>query len=180
MDAPMSRNVEIKARVADLTAVEKRVAPLAQDGPIVIEQEDAFFHCPHGRLKLRRVADARSGELIAYDRPDAAGPKESQYVVHRTSDPDGLREALARALGLRGIIRKRRTLYLIGPTRVHLDRVEGLGDFVELEVVLEEGQDAQEGAVIARQLMHTIGILEDNLLQMAYMDMIEQRRKECM
>jgi predicted adenylyl cyclase CyaB len=171
----MNRNVEIKAEVADLDAVEKRVESLAGEGPILLDQEDVFFYCPHGRLKLRRFADAGRGELIAYDRPDAAGPKESQYIVHRTSDPDGLCDALTKGLGLRGIVRKRRTLYTIGRTRVHLDRVEGLGEFVELEVVLGEEQDAREGDAIARDLMHRIGISEDRLLKTAYIDMIEAK-----
>ncbi len=178
MHVAMSRNVEIKTRAADLAAIEQRVAPLAQDSPIIFEQQDVFFHCLHGRLKLRRFAGAGQGELIAYDRPDTEGPKECRYTVHRTNDPDGLCDALVRTLGLRGIVRKRRMLYLIGQTRVHLDRVEGLGEFVELEVVLDERQDVQEGSAIARELMRRIGIRDDQLLRMAYIDMIEQRRKE--
>jgi len=158
--------------------VEERVKSLADEGPVILDQEDVFFHCPHGRLKLRRFADAGQGELIAYSRPDAEGPKESQYVVHRTNDPDGLRDALARGLGIRGVVRKRRILYRVGQTRVHLDRVEDLGEFVELEVVLREQQDCREGVAIARELMHTLGICEDRLLSTAYIDMMEQTRKE--
>jgi adenylate cyclase len=174
----MNRNVEIKAEVADLAAIEKRVEKLADEGPIFLEQQDSFFHCPRGRLKLRRFADMGQGELIAYDRPDASGPKESRYIVHRTNDPDGLCNVLAEALGLRGIVRKRRTLYRIGQTRVHLDRVEGLGEFVELEVVLDEKQDAREGTGIARDLMRRLGISEDRLLKTAYIDMMQVRPPE--
>jgi adenylate cyclase len=166
----MKRNVEIKAAAADLAAIERKAAKLADQGPTVLEQEDVFFHCSRGRLKLRRLADR--AELIAYERPDAAGPKESRYVVYRTDDPDGLQNALSLAPGVRGVVRKRRTLYLIGPTRVHLDRVEGLGDFVELEVVLSEGQDVAEGLVTARRLMTQLGISEDQLVDKAYIDLL--------
>ncbi|MEN6334834.1 MAG: class IV adenylate cyclase, partial [Phycisphaerales bacterium] len=86
--------------------------------------------------------------------------------------PDGLQNALSLAPGVRGVVRKRRTLYLIGPTRVHLDRVEGLGDFVELEVVLSEGQDVAEGLVTARRLMTQLGISEDQLVDKAYIDLL--------
>lgn len=172
----MNRNVEIKAEVIDLAAVEERVARLAGEGPIVLEQEDVFFHCPRGRLKLRRLAGTGQGELIAYDRPDAAGPKESRYLVHRTDDPDGLCDVLTEALGFRGIVRKRRILYRIGQTRVHLDQVEGLGAFVELEVVLSEKQDIREGGTIAHDLMQRLGVSEDRLLRTAYVDMIETHR----
>lgn len=166
----MKRNVEIKASVTDLTAIEERAAKLADQGPMVLEQEDAFFHCPRGRLKLRRLPGR--AELIAYERPDAAGPKQSRYVVHPTSDPDGLQSALTLALGVRGVVRKRRTLYLVGPTRVHLDRVEGLGDFVELEVVLAEGQDPGEGFAAAQHLMAELGISKDQLIEGAYIDLL--------
>ncbi len=170
----MNRNVEIKARVESLEAVERRVRPMADEGPLVLEQEDTFFVCSQGRLKLRRF-DARRGELIYYERPDSAEPKESRYAIGRTSDPDGLIETLSAALGTRGVVRKSRTLYLVGPTRVHLDRVEGLGEFVELEVVLGAGQGISEGNAIARDLMARLAISPDQRIQKAYIDLLEDR-----
>ncbi len=169
----MKRNVEIKAAATDLAAVEEKAAKLADKGPMALEQEDVFFHCSHGRLKLRRVGER--AELIAYERSDAAGPKQSRYVVYPTNDPDGLQNALSLAPGVRGVVRKRRTLYLIGPTRVHLDRVEGLGDFVELEVVLSEGQDTEEGLAVPGRLMAELGIAESQLVDKAYIDLLEER-----
>ena len=77
------------------------------------------------------------------------------------------------ALGVRGVVRKKRTLYLVGQTRVHLDEVEGLGDFMELEVVLHPGQSDAEGQVIARDLMTRLGVAEKDLLEGAYMDLLE-------
>ncbi len=156
----------------DLAAVRKRAEELADEGPTVLEQEDTFFVCPRGRLKLRRFAGSAPAELIYYERPEAPGPKESRYLVHLTSDPDGLGEVLSAALGVRGVVRKRRTLYHIGPTRVHLDEVEGLGRFVELEVVVRRGSATHEGRVIARQLMTELGILPDQLVEKAYIDLL--------
>ncbi len=49
----MPRNIEIKARVDDLDALARKVADIADEGPFVIEQDDTFFQCPSGRLKLR-------------------------------------------------------------------------------------------------------------------------------
>lgn len=168
----MKRNVEIKAAVTSLDGIEKIAAGLADEGPIVLEQEDTFFHCSRGRLKLRRFAGVGRGELIAYERTDDAGPKESRYIVHRTEDSDGLANALSIALGVRGVVRKRRTLYLIASTRVHLDRVEGLGDFVELEVILSDEQSLDDGVATARRLMAELGILEDQLIENAYIDLL--------
>jgi len=169
----MNRNIEIKAKVDGLEAIARRARESGAKGPTVLGQVDTFFICPRGRLKLRQFADSREGELIYYERADTAGPKQSQYNLHRTSDPEGLCAALSAALGVRGVVRKTRTLYLIGPTRVHLDRVEGLGQFVELEVVLQPDQDATQGASIAYDLMEKLGIPHAGLVQQAYIDLLE-------
>lgn len=171
----MNRNVEIKVKVADLAAVRRIAEQLADTGPVVLEQEDTFLHCSAGRLKLRCCRDSGQAELIFYRRGDAAGPKESRYIIHRTSDPQGLLAVLSAALEVRGVVRKRRTLYLVGPTRVHLDEVEGLGQFVELEVVLQPGQDVSEGVAIARDLMARLGIASNQLMDKAYVDLLTER-----
>jgi adenylate cyclase len=146
---------------------------LADEGPVILEQEDTFFFCRHGRLKLRQFADAEEAELIFYERPASTGPKESNYIVHRTTDPLRLRAVLAASLGIRGLVRKRRTLYLIGPTRVHLDRVDRLGDYVELEVVRRPDETTGDGVAIANDLMHKLGIPSEGLLEKAYIDLLE-------
>jgi adenylate cyclase class IV len=140
----MARNVEIKARVADIEPLSRAVAAVADQGPITILQDDTFFRCEGGRLKLRTFSPT-SGELIFYQRPNAAGPKVSSYLLSATSTPHAMRESLAQALGVVGRVRKRRVLHLIGRTRVHLDDVEGLGHFVEIEVVLADGESQQAG-----------------------------------
>jgi len=168
----MNRNVEIKTKVTDLGAIRKVVEQLADTGPVVLEQEDTFFYCPEGRLKLRCFNDSKPAELIFYRREDAAGPKECRYAIHRTSDPQGLLAVLSAALEVRAVVRKRRTLYRVGPTRVHLDEVDGLGQFVELEVVLQPGQEASEGVCIARDLMARLGIASNPLIQEAYVDLL--------
>ncbi len=84
-----------------------------------------------------------------------------------------MKSALSVALGVRGVVRKTRTLYLVGQTRIHLDEVAGLGDFMELEVVLHPGQTDEEGQAIARDLMTRLGVEEKDLLEGAYMDLLE-------
>ena len=165
------RNVEIKARVADLAAVEARAAAIADQGPFDIAQDDTFFGCPRGRLKLRELAPDR-GELIHYERPDQGGPKLSNFVIAPTSDPAALRDALTRALGTAGRVVKKRRLYLAGNTRIHLDRVAGLGDFLELEVVLDASQSVAEGEAEARRIMAALGVVESDLVSGAYVDLL--------
>jgi predicted adenylyl cyclase CyaB len=135
-----------------------------------LAQTDTFFRCEHGLLKLREFADG-SGELIYYERPRQVGPKTSDYQVLPMRDPDRLRKVLSRALAVRKVVRKRRTVFHVGRTRVHFDEVEGLGRFIELEVVLEQGDDETAGATEAHRLMAGLGIDEADLVEGAYVDM---------
>jgi adenylate cyclase class IV len=168
----MPANVEIKARIPSVDALLPRARALGDDGPVQrILQDDTFFIVPHGRLKLRVFANG-SGELIHYTRPDAEGPKVSDYVISPAPEPDTLREALTRACGLLGRVRKERLLVLQGLTRIHLDRVEGLGDFLEIEVVLRPGQTEAEGTAEARALLAALGVEASALVSGAYLDLL--------
>ena len=168
----MPRNVEIKARVQDLDATRRRAAALAHAPSEFISQVDTFFLVPRGRLKVRQFENG-SGELIAYDREDEAGPKQSSYVVASCADAHALCDALARALAVRGRVIKRRELYVVGRTRVHLDHVERLGMFLELEVVLQDGEPIEAGEREARGLMRGLGVEDGDLVSGAYIDLLE-------
>ncbi|XP_054844496.1 uncharacterized protein LOC129335729 [Eublepharis macularius] len=128
----MPANVEIKARVRNLAQLVSHAERLSGSPGHAIVQTDTFFSVPCGRLKLRDFRDGR-GQLIFYDRPDTEGPKLSHYAISSTEDPAGLAVVLSQALGVKGVVKKERRLYIVGQTRVHVDRVEGLGDFMELE-----------------------------------------------
>lgn len=169
----MPRNIEIKARLDNIAAVEPLVAALATAGPTLIVQDDSFFTCAQGRLKLRRFADG-SAELIAYQRPDQAGPKTSTYVRTPVADPASMAEALAAACGRLGRVQKHRTLYLAGRTRVHLDEVQGLGPFLELEVVLADGEPEAAGVAEAEAWMARLGLARSALVEPAYLDLLAE------
>jgi len=168
----MPKNIEIKAKLRDREGVEKLVRACADHGPELIVQEDVFFPCEEGRLKLRTFSEDR-GELIFYRRVDTEGPTESEFFKAPTSDPGATTVALGAALGTAGVVRKRRTLYHLGQTRVHLDEVDGLGHYLELEVVLEPGQSTDDGVRIADELMTTLGISAEDLEAKAYIDLID-------
>jgi adenylate cyclase class IV len=169
----MARNIEIKARIASVESLLPRARALAGGEPELIEQDDTFFVVPHGRLKLRQFADG-SAELIHYQRADTADAKASDYVRVPVPEPAALREALTRGCGLLGRVCKRRWLLLSGATRIHLDRVEGLGDYMELEVVLRAGQTDVEGAAVAEALMQALGLAAAERAAGAYLDLLQQ------
>lgn len=171
----MARNIEIKATIGSVEALAPAVAALADEGPIEILQDDTFFRCESGRLKLRAFSPEQ-GELIFYRRADARGPKESFYLRSPTSAPQALRESLTLAYGQAGRVLKHRTLFLVGRTRVHLDRVEALGHFLELEVVLDEGEPPQAGIDEALRLMEKLGVRPSQLVEGAYVDLLARDR----
>jgi predicted adenylyl cyclase CyaB len=168
----MPSNIEIKARARDFNKIRRRAEQLSDRPVEIFSQEDTFFNTPQGRLKLRVLTQDR-GQLIYYSRPDQEGPKRSDYQIFSTPDTEHLKRVLELAYGIRGIVKKTRYLYLVDQTRVHLDDVEGLGQFMELEVVLQEGQSDAEGQAIAEGLMATLGIESSDLLEGAYLDLLE-------
>ena len=165
------RNVEVKARSRNFQKQRLQAEALSTRAAEHLVQEDIFFNVPAGRLKLRMFENG-SGELIQYDRNDSPGPKESRYVFFRTQEPESLKTVLTKALGIRAVVRKKRTIYFCQQTRIHLDQVDGLGAFIELEVVLDTGQDIQYGTAVAQDLMSKLGIEKDDLVASAYMDLM--------
>ena len=167
----MPRNIEIKARIDSVEWLLPRARALAAGEPLAIAQDDTFFRVPHGRLKLREFGDGHA-ELIHYRRSDQPEAKASDYVRVPVAEPQALREALARGCGVLGRVRKQRLLLLVGATRIHLDRVAGLGDFMELEVVLQDGQSDTEGVTVAERLMRELGLADAPRIAGAYLDLI--------
>ena len=120
---------------------------------------------------MRQFADG-TGELIFYQRADQQGPKQSFYLIARTEQADALRHVLSHAYGQAGRVVKHRTLYLAGRTRIHLDRVAGLGDFLELEVVLDDSESAENGVRTAHEVMEQLGVTPAQLIEGAYVDFL--------
>ena len=169
----MPANIEIKARVVDMQALRRRAAALCDQAPVIIEQLDTFFNIPRGRLKLRTWGTG-AGQLIYYERLDERGPKRSDYFVADLAEANGVEEVLSKAYGVRRSVRKRRELFLIRNTRVHLDTVDDLGEFVELEVVLGPGESDRGGEAEARRLMASLGIADADCVTGAYVDLLEE------
>jgi len=168
----VSRNVEIKARITSVEALLPKVKAVADQGPFEIRQDDTYFACNTGRLKLRLFSKGE-GELIYYRRADQRSPKESFYLRSPTTAPEVLRESLSLAYGQTGRVEKHRTLFLAGRTRIHLDRLSGLGHFLELEVVLEEHESTEVGAREANELLAKLGVEQSQLTEGGYFDLLQ-------
>ena len=171
----MPANIEIKARASAPAVLRETAREIAGTAPELIAQTDSFFRVSEGRLKVREFADG-SGELIFYRRPDAEGPKTSDYAIAPTADGRALCRVLSAALPVRGVVKKTRLLFMAGRTRIHLDEVEGLGHYLELEVVLADGDSFKGGEAEAERLMEQLGIGTDDLVDRAYLDLLADRR----
>jgi len=170
------RNLEIKASVASLGAVRSRLRRLTGAVPhAILRQTDYYFRVPTGRLKLRVVGARPDGELIAYLRPDTSAARTSEFQRLATADAAGTRRLLARLLGLRVRVRKRREVWLYQNARIHLDAVDGLGRFIEIEVVVTSGM-AQARALM-NELRAALGIAPRDSISGSYADMSGNRQQ---
>ncbi|XP_058115860.1 uncharacterized protein LOC131287931 [Anopheles ziemanni] len=178
VNEPKFRNIELKAKLDGPDGYQRRVAiakELTNSEGTVIHQNDVFFVTSVGRLKLRYLTHKKS-ELISYSRPDVPGPKLSEYSKMDIDEPHCLEEILAETIGVRGRVVKRRLLFLYGQTRVHLDEVEQLGNYLEFEVVLKPNQTIEEGQAIVEDLKRTFELDDHQLITGAYIDHIEKNK----
>ncbi|XP_015119972.1 uncharacterized protein LOC107043145 [Diachasma alloeum] len=174
----MLRNVEIKAVLRNAVAAHARAKELSHSDGTIIHQTDTFFKTPQGRLKLRCFENG-TGVLVYYERSDTQGPKLSDYsLVDLATEKscDELKKILGKVNGTSGVVEKTRHLYMVGQSRVHIDRVTGLGDFLEIEVVLEDHQSVEEGQVICNDLLAKLGISNDDLLAKSYVDLLQEKQ----
>ena len=169
--APPRRNVELKARDPDPERSLARARALGAEDRGELRQRDTYFDAPSGRLKLREQ-EPGGAELIAYERADAPEARESRYRIAPVKDAAALREALDAALGTTVVVDKRRRLLVWEGVRIHLDRVEGLGDFVELEGVADASSDlAREAGLVAR-LREELAIADEAVEATGYADLL--------
>jgi adenylate cyclase class 2 len=164
----MRANLELKARCADLDAVREKARALATAWLGVDEQVDTYFATRSGRLKLRESSLA-GAQLIPYFRPDARGAKRSDYQVLAVDDGAGLARMLSAMLGVHRVVRKRREIALYENVRIHLDRVEALGDFLEFEAVWDGGDAglAEQQRKLAF-LRERLGVCDEDVVAGSY------------
>ena len=165
------RNIELKARLGDLESARRTAAAIATKRSVVQEQVDTYFHCRHGRLKLRQIDNLRA-QLVCYARPDGPQAKASDYQLVPIANPQTLKSALRVALGVRCVVRKRREIFLYHNVRVHLDEVAGLGSFLEFEAVLGPDVDDSAGQAQLDELTAKFALQPADLVSGSYADMM--------
>lgn len=165
-------NIEIKARCADPAFIR---AYLQQQQARFIgtdEQTDTYFHVPNGRLKLRQGPIENA--LIFYKRENKAGPKLSEVKLFQVpAESDVLKELLTKANGVKVVVKKSRAIYFIDNVKFHIDEVEGLGSFVEIEAIDADGSLGLEKInAQCHYYLRAFQIPETDLLTHSYSDLL--------
>ncbi len=165
------KTVEIKARCHDHEFVRGVLRDRHAEFRGNDHQTDTYYDVPGGRLKLRRGEIENA--LIFYERPDQPEPKESEVLLHETTDPGSLGEILDKLFGTLVVVAKRREIYFIGNVKFHLDTVEGFGTFVEIEAIDDAGnRPVAELRSQCMDYMKLFRIRDVDLLMSSYSDML--------
>ena len=163
-------NVEIKARCTDAAYMRSWLLKNNADFIGTDHQIDTYFNTPNGRLKLRQGNIENT--LIHYQRSNQAGPKSSHVTMTAVQHGDGLKAVLEVAYGIMNVVDKQREIYFINNVKFHIDTVQGLGNFAEIEAIDKDGtigkNKLQEQCEYYMQELH---ISPDDLLTNSYSDM---------
>lgn len=171
--------IEIKARCKDPEPI--RAALMARGAEFIghDNQVDTYFNCPNGRLKLREGDIERA--LIHYNREDKAGPKKSEVLLYKPEPGPELKRILARSLGVLVEVKKLREIYFIGNIKFHIDQVDGLGSFVEIEAIGKSLlADPDELHKQCREYLNLFGIEGWELIKNSYSDMLLEARGDAL
>jgi predicted adenylyl cyclase CyaB len=167
-------NVEIKARCTEPERVRVALRERSAKFAGIDQQVDTYFRALQGRLKLRegKIENA----LIYYQRPNQAGPKTSDVLLAAASP--GLKEILVGALGVLVAVKKQREIYYVENVKIHVDRVEELGSFVEIEAAGDDNADRDALQAQCTELMEAFGIREQDLAPESYSDLLLRKMNQ--
>jgi adenylate cyclase, class 2 len=164
------QNLEAKFRLDDLERARRQAESIGYQFTATLLQRDTFFRVNAGKLKLR---EEESGAwLIFYGRADSLDLKLSSYEIVTIAEPEKTRAMMTQALGTIATVKKTRILMLRDNVRLHLDRVDGLGEFGEIEAVLGERGDPEKSRPAVEQLLRVLGVNRADLITKSYFEML--------
>jgi predicted adenylyl cyclase CyaB len=166
------RNLEFKARLEDGKAVLAKARSIGAELWGDMRQTDTYFDVGRGRLKLRDMPGFQA-QLVYYERDEESDSRPSEYFVTPMADPVGALELLGHALGVRAVVHKKRTLVLLDTTRIHFDNVEGLGQFLEIEV--PAAGDEQAARERLDSLITGLGYTWEDCIRSSYVDLLVRK-----
>jgi adenylate cyclase class 2 len=169
-------NIEIKARCADPNRMREILRKRNAAFKGTDHQIDTYFNASFGRLKLRE--GNIENFLVFYEREDNEGPKESRVTLFKSQPRSSLKEVLVKSLGILVVVDKMREIYFIDNVKFHLDLVEGLGSFTEIEAIDDDGSIGK-GRLReqCRRYLEILGIQEHDLIARSYSDLLLEKAR---
>ena len=169
----MAKNLEFKVRTESLDSLLPRLADLNATHSETVHQVDTYFQNPKGRLKLRETDESGKGWLIYYERPNELESRYSIYQLCIIAEPAVLKGLLTAALGIKIIVKKQRSIWMYNNTRIHLDTVADLGEFVELETVFQ-GQTETDAIKEHHHVKTTLDLNSAEPIAVSYSELPKQ------
>ena len=173
-------NIEIKARVSGHGSIRTFLLRHGADFRGTDRQVDTYFTVSNGRLKIREGTIESC--IVHYSRPDEHGPKRCDYLIEKYDPGDPalarLKELLTASLGVLAVVDKQREIYFIDNVKFHLDTVDGLGEFFEIEAIGSSGRGEEALRRQCEDYLTWLGIPGDNLIHSSYSDMVLKRTGE--
>lgn len=172
------QNIEIKAQVENIDPLFERAESLPAVFQWQRQQIDTYFKVPQGKLKLREET-GQNAVLISYHRSNVKQPKLSEYQICPTPNAAQLLQVLDAVLPQDVRVEKQRTLYMWKNVRVHFDRVAHLGDFMELEAVLESKAMINASRDAVQFLLEYFAISSSDLVEVGYDELLRDQPTPC-
>lgn len=167
----MHINLEIKAFCDNRNEIREILKSKNADFKGMDHQIDTYFNVHYGRLKLRE--GNIENHLIHYQRDDQEGPKQSDVLLFKTKPGSALKEILGRSMGILVVVDKKREIYFIDNVKFHLDQVEGLGNFAEIEAIDEDGNLGKEKLLEqCKYYLQLFDIDQEDLVPVSYSDLM--------
>ncbi len=175
----MRKNYELKVRLNNYDVAkwkaEKYIHRFKDKHHILEEQKDIYYYKVGGkRLKLR-IINNESGNLIYYDRKDSRNKRVSRYLFSDTKNPFELDKILRKFLKVQLIVYKTREIYTAENLRIHLDRIQGCGIFLEFEIIYKSLKEAK---VLMKELMKHFNIKRNDFIKDSYSDLILKKKNK--
>jgi adenylate cyclase, class 2 len=167
-------NIEIKAKSNNQDKIREILKSRNAEFKGIDHQIDTYFKVNNGRLKLRE--GKIENHLIHYQRENKEGPKQSDVTLFKSDPKTSLKEILTKALGILVVVDKKREIYFIDNVKFHLDVVEDLGTFVEIEAIDNEGTIGKDKLLEQCQyFIDLFKISQDDLISVSYSDLMIQK-----
>lgn len=171
----MSRNLEIKVKLRDFRGAEILAESFCKGKSsqrFKQKQEDIYYEVNKGRLKLR-IINGKTGNLIHYFRSDKTRKRVSTYTIAETDTPKNLKKIFNSLFKELIVVKKTREVFISGNVRIHLDKVERLGNYLEFEIIINS---EKSGNATMKKLIKHFGLDEKQFIKVSYSDLLLNKK----